>query len=618
MELTNAVLTLMEVLGLCLGFTSLGNALLRLLEIEMDRDAEHLLCATAAGLVTSEALLFLVQITQRVRSGCLGLVAVLCGLLVLEWNKVWERLRRVLLEMARQSSLGKTFLAFVACILLVEFAMSLAPLTGSDALVYHFAVQKQILGQGFHAIFSNSHSFVCGQHHLLILFGLASRSEQLAMGFIFLGGALTAAALACLASRWASGTVVAAFVLLFLLTPLVFWQATTSGSPDIYMAFFTTTAVIVLCQKGPAQTWRQGFVVGLFAGGIAGAKYTGCFVSAAIAIAVVIELRSIAGTSLFVAGSLVSGIWPYLRNLVWTGDPVFPFLGARLSPGLATPYTLAVFFADTGTSAIHGVAQVLPFVFFAGVRSSGPGAWEFFGPTVLIIAPLILLAFNNERQWRVPILVWVASALAVGFSSGSARFLLPVFPLALACSAGGFEVSVREGWTLARRTIGSLLLLTGLGCAMGLAIYSREPLRFATGRQGRTEYLTERGPEYQIAQAVNTVLNGIGNQQRVLVFMRHAYYLDVPYVNGDPSLSFEVHPTKLRSPSDWKAFFEEKNISYVVRSPDYPSVIAGPLGEMERIGDLTLVAHEDVQSFQGNRIGEARTRIVVVILKVNR
>ena len=618
MALAAAVLTLAELFVICLGFASLGNVLLRFLRLEMDQDAEHLLCAIGVGLVAFEILVFLVQITQRIRSGCFVLVALLCGLLILEWKRVWKRLRRVLEEMAPQSSLGRILLALVFGVTLIEFLLALAPLTGSDALVYHFAVQKQILGQGFHADFSNSHSFLCGQHHLLILLGLALGSEQLALGFIFLGGVLTAAALACLASRWASGPVATVFALLFLLTPLVFWQVTTSGSPDIFMAFLATIAGLVLCQRSSPQTWQRTFLVGLLAGGIAGAKYTGCFVAAAIALAVVIEFRSVASVSLFAAGSLVSGIWPYLRNLAWTGDPVFPFLAARLSPALATPFTLKDFFADTGTSASHSLAQILPFVFFAGVRSSSPGLWEFFGPTVLILAPAILLAFENDRQWRVLTSIWVASALGIAFASGMGRFLLPVFPVALACAAGGFEVSRRKGWAIVTRAIGRLLLFTGLGCAMGLAIYSREPLRFVIGQQGRTEYLKERGPEYQIAQTVNRALGGIGDQEKVLVFIEHAYYLDVPYVSGDPSLSFEVDPTKLQSPKDWKGYFAKKNIGYVVRSPDYPSVIAGPLEEMERSGDLITIAGANVQSFLGNRIDQTRTGMEVVVLKVVR
>ena len=520
--------------------------------------------------------------------------------------------------MAPQSPLGKVFLALVVVVVAVEFLVTLAPLTGSDALNYHFAAQKEILRRGFYPDFSNSHTFLCGQHHLLILLGLALGSEQLALGFIFLGGILTAASLACLASRWAPYEIVTGFVLIFLLTPVVFWQVTSSGSPDVYMAFLACTAVVVLLQRNCMETWRQALLVGFLAGGIAAAKYSGCFVAAALALAVVVELRSLATASVFLTGSLLSGFWPYLRNFAWTGSPVFPFLATKLSAKLATPYALAALYADTGTSASHNVLQVLPFLFFAGVRPSGAGLWDFFGPTVLILAPFVLLAFRIERPWRVLVFVWIASNLGIGFASGMARFLLPIFPLALTCAAAGFTVCLRERWTSVKRLTGTLLILTGLVCAAGLIMYSKDPLRVAIGLEKKADYLKERGPEYQAAQIVNSVLEGSGSQQRALVFLRHLYYLDIPYVDGDPSTSFEVDPQKLQNPRDWKAFFEKKNIGYVVRSPDYPPAIAEPFEEMERMGDLTPIAHAEVQSFQGMRVNQVRATIPVVILKVNR
>src|SRR5260370_22417811 len=255
MALGTAVLTLLELLGFCLGFASLGNVLLRFLRLEMESDGEHFLATVAAGLVACEILLFLVQITQHIRIGCLAVVTSVCGLLAWEWKRVWKRLRGALRQMAPQSPLGKLFLALVVAVVAVEFLAALAPLTGSDALNYHFAAQKEILERGFYPDFSNSHTFLCGQHHLLILLGLALGSEQLALGFIFLGGILTAASLACLASRWASYEIVTGFVLIFLLTPVVFWQVISSGSPDVYMGFLASTAVLVLLQENSSERW---------------------------------------------------------------------------------------------------------------------------------------------------------------------------------------------------------------------------------------------------------------------------------------------------------------------------------------------------------------------------
>src|SRR5947207_14765647 len=93
MALATAVLAFVGLLVICLGFASLGNVLLRFLQLEMDRDADHLLCAIAVGLVTSEVLLFLVQVIQHVRSGCLGIVALLCGFLRSEERRVGKEWR---------------------------------------------------------------------------------------------------------------------------------------------------------------------------------------------------------------------------------------------------------------------------------------------------------------------------------------------------------------------------------------------------------------------------------------------------------------------------------------------------------------------------------------------
>jgi hypothetical protein len=113
------------------------------------------------------------------------------------------------------------------------------------------------------------------------------------------------------------------------------------------------------------------------------------------------------------------------------------------------------------------------------------------------------------------------------------------------------------------------------------------------------------------------MLGGRENQQKTLVFLRHLYYLDIPYVNGDPNSSFEVDPEHMQSRGDWRAFFKKKSIGYVVRSPEYPKAIAAPLEEMERTGELTVIERTDVQTFQGKRVDQVRVTTPVVILKVN-
>ena len=618
MALIHATFVFVSLCAFTLAAVSLGNLILRLLHLEMDTDAAHLLICTAVGVISIEMLLFGVEVTQQIRKGCLVVVGLLCIVLLAEYRSIAPRCSRILKAVFLSSRVDQFLLLIIGMVLGVEFLTCLAPLTGSDALHYHFTTQKIILGYGFRPEFSILHSFLCGQHHLLILFGLALGSEQLAMGFIFLGGVLTALSLACLASRWSSSRTALALTLLFLLTPVVFWQISSSGAPDIWMACFASAAVIVLCQNKISGTWRQALLAGLLTGGVAGAKYTGCLVALGIAVAISTEYRSVRGTSLLCAGSLLTGIWPYLRNLFWTGDPVFPFLTRTLFPERVNLFALKALLADTGASQSRHFGQLLPFVFFAGVRQGALGFWDFFGPIVFALAPLLIFAVGKFRQCRTPAIVWCLSAIGVFYFSGLPRFLLSVFPLALACIAAGIDSSQERGWKIIDRFATVLVIVLWIAGGAGLLMYSWKPVATTLGIVRQATYLEERRPEYQEAEVINQFLGSQTKRGKTLLFVRHLYSVDVPYLNGDPATSWTVNPDRLRTPRDWEGFFQQEGIGFVVRSPSYPVAIETPLTEMEEKGDLVPVAQLVVQDFQGMRIEGKRAETQVIIFKVKR
>jgi hypothetical protein len=616
MALIQAGLILVAVCAFLLAAASLGNLILRILHLEMDTDAQQLVICAGVGVISIEMLLFGVAVTQQIRKGCFVVVGLLCVLLLAEFKSLTPRCSQSMKAVFSGSRADCFLILIIGIVLGVEFLISLAPLTGSDALHYHFTAQKLILEYGFHPDFSISNSFFCGQHHLLILFGLALGSEKLAMGLIFLGGILTVFSLACLASRWSSPRTTSAITLLFLLTPVVFWQISSSGAPDIWMAFFTSAAVMVLCQNKISGTWRQALLAGLLAGGVVGAKYTGCLVAVALATAIAIEYRSMQSTLLLGAGSLLTGIWPYLRNLVWTGDPVFPFFSTMLIPERVNFFALNAIRADTGASNSSHWLEFVPFVFFAAMRQGSLGFWDFLGPIVFALAPLWIASVRHFHKWRVAAVVWCVSAVAVFFASGLPRFLLPIFPLALAFTAAGLDSSQQKGWKIANRFAwGLVLLLWGFGGA-GLAMYSRKPVAAALGIVREVDYLKERRPEYQEAEVINRVLASQTKDAKTLLFIRHLYSLGVPFLNGDPATSWMINPDRLRTPQDWTILFQKEGITFVARSPDYPEAIEAPLMEMEAKGDLIPLAQSVVRDFQGMRIEGNRAEIPVIVLRV--
>jgi len=66
--------------------------------------------------------------------------------------------------------------------------MARAPLTGSDAMQYHFTIPMLELGKHFEPIFWISNSFFLGEGHLLISLGMALGSDRISLGLIYLGG----------------------------------------------------------------------------------------------------------------------------------------------------------------------------------------------------------------------------------------------------------------------------------------------------------------------------------------------------------------------------------------------------------------------------------------------
>jgi hypothetical protein len=597
--------------------TAAGHRMLRLSGLEFPSDSEHLLCSAALGVLCLQVLLFGAQLAGHI------LVAVIAALVLAfvfglpDVLAIAARAYGIVWRVIRGSRVERWTIAASGVVLLVEGLGAMAPLTGSDALHYHFTAPLLTLRYGFHPNFFLSHSFFTGQSHTLILAGLALGSDRLSMGLLFLGGVLAAAATACVAYRWIDRETSWLVALVFLLTPVVFWQISAAGAPDLWMSFYTTIAVLVISRYREIPRMPLALAAGVLAGGVAGAKYIGCLVAAWLAAAFLWEARSAARAMLFGLAALAVGVWPYARNLMWTGDPVFPFLLRYLSPERVNAYTLASYLADTGASEHKEFWPLAAFPLFAAIDPAHLGFWQFLGPLVLAFAPLLFLAVRNTSLWRAVLVTWVGSAMLIGFRTGMTRFLLPVLPIALAAvAAGAAQLKVRQWlgshYVAAASVCGFLLFGTA-----GLLWYDRFALAAATGFTPREEYLRDRAPEYGETEFINRNLQKEGSG-KVLMFLRHSYYLNVAFLYGDPSASWAIDPSQYRNAAEWLELFHKQGVRWVVRASEYPPAIARPLYALEAHGKLAPVAQGEVSDFEGMRIAGDKRKRTIIILEVMR
>jgi len=594
-----------------------GKRFLDVLGVPFDSALDSLLFSLTLGATALELAVTAGELLPNVRYGAYGASALVASVGIKRLPSVLRDLR-ALQNKFRSLVLLERFLAVsLFLVLALEALAALAPLTGSDALHYHFTAQANILRYGFRADWSLLHGFFCGLGHQLILVGLAFGSDQLATGLIYLGGLAATLATLRLAQQWIGGAWPWAAALAFALTPVTFWQVTSAGAPDVWMCALLPLGVLAILLAARSQTVSASILAGVIAGAIAGIKYTGVLMAAALLLAFALEMRSVKKCLLFFSSALVVGIWPYVRNLVWTGDPIFPFLFVRRYPFAGNLTALGWLLKDTGASNPHPFSRVIRFPLFAVSDHDGLAAWQFLGPLVLAFAPVALLSFQRSSLWRVALLVWLTVSLGVGVSSGIPRFLLPVLPLALAASIGGVAVLIRDRFPALRAVF--TLSLAGF-CMAGfaaLAAYCLPAWSVALGRVSPETYLRTHAPDYAVSQFVNVAINNLAanpsGDGRALVFFRHLYYVRVPFMDGATDDSWEMNPATLQTGQAWRDLFSRERIRWVVQDQDYPAEFNDSLLQLEKTGMLTPCAAGSVQSIQGFRINAelAATKVTI-------
>ena len=508
----------------------------------------------------------------------------------------------------------------VALIGSLEALVVMAPLTGSDAMHYHFTVPLLELGKPLYPIFSLNHSFLTGNAHLLISLGLALGSDRVSLGFVCLGGFLTAAALFEIARQLMSSLWSLFAVLTFLVSPLVFWQVTTSGTPDIWMGFFI--GLTVLAASRGIQTSRMRLVVlaGFFSGAAAGVKYTGWVVPLALCAYLLLVRDSRKLAIPCGLASLLSGVLPLLRNLVWTGDPFFPFLVRWLNPGVLNGYALTALMRDTRSTGFSlAPSHLLQFPVLLVVKGDSYGLGQYFGPIGLAFAPLLFLAKWKSPTTRIAGFIWSFGFLANALTTQMGRFLVPIYILLLALVFSGLATAAQLKWRTVTHACWSALVLFWIFGAASDALYARDFLPAAFGLEPRTHFLNRMAPDYQYVSFTNETMKGSLNSgdEKVMVFFRHLYYLQVPFVNGDPTSSWSLDPTKIGEANELFRVLRAERVKWIVKTPGYPTALADAFNKLEAEKRLVPIAASDLQTLTGkSRIYGQRVPVRVTILKV--
>lgn len=615
MALIRAVAHLSVVFFLACLSIACGTRLLRSVNLSTKQALEDVLYSAGIFFAALEVVLFGLArfglLHRHVVLSVLGASAFLAGR---GWLKLAELAKAGAdhLRRARQSPMTLSLVILVLGCFFTDALLTTAPLTGSDAMHYHFTAPMLWAGKA-EPIFWLSYSFLVGQAHQLISLGMALGSDGISLGLIYLGGVFTAASLFVLTRKLVSSELWAwVAILAFLLTPMVYWQISISGSPDVWMAFYTTLSVLAVARGLETASGRWWCLAGIFAGAVAGAKYTGWIVPIVLIVCCFLALRSWKWTVLCGLWVLPTGIPPLVRNASWTGDPFFPFLTPWLTPGRVNAYALKVMVANTHPIGFdRSLLGIAAYPVSLTLRGRDYGVGHYFGPLILAFAPLLALSIQKGLLARIAATMWAAVLLSNALVSQEARFLLPVFPIALALTFCGVAQSICRGSLVRVGCQGTLLLFFVFGLTSE-ALYAKDFIPVALGVEQQDVFLNRMAADYAIAAFVNeSVPTG-----KVMVFFRHLYYLRPPFIEAQPAQSWLMDPARIPDSDTLFDFLQKRNIHWVVKSPDYPEPFARSFLALEDQGKLRQVSSADVSTFTGFRVYGQRIPVHVTILEV--
>ncbi len=388
--------------------------------------------------------------------------------------------------------------AVVAALLGGDLLEALGPPVHFDALVYHLSLPQFFLNAG-RFVFDPNNPF-WGSPLLVEIndawaMSLGGASTATVLGVLV--GALALLGIFGLTARLASRGAWVAVASLMVGDTL--WSSLAWGYVDWYAALFGLAVVVCLDMWIRRRHLSDAVWAGALAGFAMGTKYTaGVVVLAGLAVIWINGTspdRNRATLGFVGAAVLAFAAWP-LKNLIATGAPLYPYLGAN--PWVST--IQQAFFSDVSSVGFRPVGPLIPlFATIYGVEGA-PGYASSIGPLLLGLTLAVLAGPIQRRDSSGLLVVFVVTGwLAWGAANlssellGQSRLYMVVFPAWAALAGLGYAnlSKIRLGSVrLGRLTQAVVLMTVAFALASALRSFADDnPLLPALGLETRRETL---------------------------------------------------------------------------------------------------------------------------------
>lgn len=338
---------------------------------------------------------------------------------------------------------------------------------------------------------------------------------------------------------------------------------------DLGLVFFTTASLLLLFHWIEKEFQVRYLVfAGLCCGFAIGTKYNGLIVFFLLTLFVpFLYLRNQtseqkktapaikAALLFFLCALLAVSPW-FIRNMLWTGNPVYPLYNGFFNPKTITD---AILSSDETTIrgvfatryALYGenIWQLLSLpvrIFFEGVDDNPRYFDGRLNPFLLMLPFFAFLrsaTSDKKRQIeKFSLLVFCLLYFLFAFNSGvlRIRYLVPIIPfLVILAMFGLHNIELQINKLLTKPYLQTIFWLVPIIVMLsynGRYIYQQfvyvDPISYITGKLSRDEYITRYRPEYKVMQYANTQTPDTA--KILCVFMgQRGYYLKRSHIFED-------------------------------------------------------------------------------------
>ena len=490
--------------------------------------------------------------------------------LVLSWS-IWSgRLRRVLslvrnsiTQIGSSASLLPRWMQWAVILTItLNFLMAmLPPVDAFDALLYHLTVPKLWLQDGGLRAYNIPHYWFPGLVEGIYFWGLGLGSE-IVSHLIHFTCALCVILLVWDWTRRLWGDLTAGWAVMLLVSMPSLLLLATWPYTDLALIFFGLAMLYTLAY-GQEQNDRRWWTISAICAGMAmGVKYTSFVMPLTAVILIVIwtfQRKLELFTEILKFGLISAGtglIW-YLRNWIWMGNPVYPFLfGGRYWDEFR-----AIWYAGSGTGSGWdlGALVLLPLTITLGYQDVNSIDSDI-GPLILLLLPAALWAMTDLKKAEEPrkialttigfFTLFSAAFWTYGYITTrnlwQTRLLLPaIVPFVIPAALGVTWISRLDTKSLRLSFIISGLAAISIYANLvdtGLRVLARNPLAIATGIVTTQSYFEKYQPGY--AYALQAVDQTNLNSRIYSLFEPRSYSMTRP-LQPDPILDNFSHDVYL-------------------------------------------------------------------------